>query len=143
VANASNAGATCPREDTQSFRLFGVAAKPPVSGFQIFAPGDKYPWPRAGIAGTLADARAGQDRTSRGTVRPSLCRTYRFRMFWAEKRFSGRDSAAKAAGQKAAQNPTQSVHAESRTDSHDVSETAAPLAVANDTAVSVPPRGVE
>ena len=46
-------------------------------------------------------------------------------------------------GEKAAQNPAQSVHAESRTDSHDESETAAPLAFAGGTAVSVPPRGVE
>ena len=53
------------------------------------------------------------------------------------------DHFAKAAGQKAAQNPAQSVHAESRTDSHQQSETAAPLAFANDAAVSVPPRGVE
>ena len=43
----------------------------------------------------------------------------------------------------AAQNPAQSVHAESRNDSHQKSETAAPLAFANDTAVQVPPRGVE
>jgi hypothetical protein len=35
----------------------------------------------------------------------------------------------------AAQNPAQSVHAESRTDSHRESETAASLAFANDTAV--------
>ena len=52
------------------------------------------------------------------------------------------DHFAKAAGQKAAQNPAQSVHAESRTNSHEESKTAAPLAFANDTAVQVPPRGV-
>ena len=51
--------------------------------------------------------------------------------------------AIKAAGEKAAQNPAQSVHAESRADSHDRNETAAPLAFAGGAAVSVPPRGVE
>jgi hypothetical protein len=49
--------------------------------------------------------------------------------------------------EKAAQNPAQSVHAESRTDSHDESETAAPLTFVNNAAVAgshaVPPRGVE
>lgn len=53
------------------------------------------------------------------------------------------DHFARAAGEKSAQNPAQSVHAESRTDAHEKKETAAPLAFANDTAVSVPPRGVE
>ena len=53
------------------------------------------------------------------------------------------DHFAKAAGQKAAQNPAQSVHAESRTESHQKKETAAPLAFAGDTAVQIPPRGVE
>jgi len=53
------------------------------------------------------------------------------------------DHFAKAAGQKAAQNPAQSVHADSRTDSHDESKTAAPLAFAGNAADSVPPRGVE
>jgi len=57
------------------------------------------------------------------------------------------DHFARAAGEKAAQNPAQSVHAESRTDSHDESETAAPLAFAGGAAVlfqtQVPPRGVE
>jgi len=43
----------------------------------------------------------------------------------------------------AAQNPAQSVHADSRTDSHDESKTAAPLAFAGNAAVPVPPRGVE
>jgi hypothetical protein len=51
--------------------------------------------------------------------------------------------AAWTAAHKAAQNPAQSVHAESRTDSHEKKETAAPLAFAGDTAVLVPPRGVE
>ena len=57
------------------------------------------------------------------------------------------DHFARAAGEKAAQNPAQSVHAESRTDSHDESETAASLAFAGGAAVlfrtQVPPRGVE
>jgi hypothetical protein len=53
------------------------------------------------------------------------------------------DHFARAAGEKAAQNPAQSVHAESRTDSHDESETAAAHAFADAAAVSVPPRGVE
>jgi hypothetical protein len=53
------------------------------------------------------------------------------------------DHFARAAGEKAAQNPAQSVHAASRTDSHDESETAAPLAFAGGAAVAVPPRGVE
>ena len=57
------------------------------------------------------------------------------------------DHLARAAGEKAAQNPAQSVHAESRTDSHDESETTAPLAFAGGAAVlfrtQVPPRGVE
>ena len=52
-----------------------------------------------------------------------------------------------AAGEKATQNPAQSVHAESRTDSHDESEPAAPLAIAGGAAVAdytkVPPRRVE
>jgi hypothetical protein len=43
----------------------------------------------------------------------------------------------------AAQNPAQSVHAGSRTDSHEKKETAATLAFAGGAAVSVPPRGVE
>ena len=43
----------------------------------------------------------------------------------------------------AAQNPAQSVHAESRTDSHQESKTAAPLAFAGNAADAVPPRGVE
>jgi hypothetical protein len=51
--------------------------------------------------------------------------------------------AIKAAGEKAAQNPAQSVHAERRTDSHNERKTAAPLAFAGGAAVSVPPRGVE
>ena len=53
------------------------------------------------------------------------------------------DHFARAAGQKAAQNPAQSVHAESRTDSHQKKETAAPLKFAGGAAVQVPPRGVE
>jgi hypothetical protein len=51
--------------------------------------------------------------------------------------------AIKAAGEKAAQNPAQSVHAERRTDSHNERKSAAPLAFAGGAAVSVPPRGVE
>lgn len=51
------------------------------------------------------------------------------------------DRFAKAAGQKVAQHPAQSVHAESRTDSHQESETAAPLALAGGAAVSVPVDG--
>ena len=55
--------------------------------------------------------------------------------------------AIKAAGEKAAQNPAQSVHAERRTDSHNERKTAAPLAFAGGAAVAgctkVPPRGVE
>ena len=53
------------------------------------------------------------------------------------------DHFARAAGEKAAENPAQSVHAESRTDSHDESETAVLPAFANNTAVEIPPRGVE
>jgi hypothetical protein len=57
------------------------------------------------------------------------------------------DHFARAAGEKAAQNPAQSVHAASRTDLHDESETTAPLAFAGGAAVlfrtQVPPRGVE
>ena len=46
------------------------------------------------------------------------------------------DHFARAAGEQAAQNPAQSVHAESRTDSHQESETAAPLAIAGGAAVA-------
>ena len=57
------------------------------------------------------------------------------------------DHFARAAGEKAAQNPAQAVHAESRTDSHEKKETAAPLAFAGGAAVlfqtQVPPRGTE
>ena len=57
------------------------------------------------------------------------------------------DHFARAAGEKAAQNPAQSVHAESRTDSDQKKETAASLAFAGGAAVAesnvVPPRGVE
>ena len=49
----------------------------------------------------------------------------------------------RSADEKAAPNPAQSVHAESRTDSHGESKTAAPLACAGGAAVEVPPRGVE
>jgi hypothetical protein len=45
------------------------------------------------------------------------------------------DHFARADAEKPAQNPAQSVHAESRTDSHDESETAAPLACAGGAAV--------
>lgn len=75
-----------PREDSRSLRLDTANAKPPVAGFQNFAAGDKFPLPGERIAEALADARAGKNRTSRGTLKPSLCRTYRVRMVRAERR---------------------------------------------------------
>lgn len=75
-----------PREDSRSLRPRTANAKPPVAGFQNFAAGDNDPLPRERIAETLADACAGKHRTSGGTLKPSLFRTYRCRMVQATQR---------------------------------------------------------